>query len=174
MNNSATTQPLLKGLHRDDFNIAGLDDEIRVDRLCVDLLRRFKLELTDGAELDAEEAGELCRGADYFLRDFIIADRRLNLFELSEAHVRQFGGHWYIIRTAEPNLVELGSVLAGIAAFYRYLCQQGVFDVGVSERIAEACRGHNYFQQRIDDFWAISGDGYDSWRQGCPLEPVKA
>jgi hypothetical protein len=27
----------------------------------------------------------------------------------------------------------------------------------------------DYFQKRIDDFWSIEGEGYDTWRDACPL-----
>lgn len=165
-------KPLLQGLNKNDFNIVTLDDEIRVDKRCVDLLRHFNQHLTCQGALTPEQAGEICRGADYFLREFMIADRRDNPFHASAERVRQFAGHWYIIRTPEPNLTELASVLKGTALFYDFLAEQNLVDPLVSTDIAKQCDETGYYQRRIDDFWAIEGDGFDAWRQACPLEPV--
>jgi hypothetical protein len=172
MTSSSGPRPLLQGLHKHDYNIVTLEDEMRVDQLCVDLLRRFGRHLTQQAGLSSEEAGEICHGADYFLREFIIADRRQNLFEISENRVRQFAGHWYITRTPEPNLTELRGVLKGTAAFYEFLSTQGLVDAAMAGEIAERCSEFEYYQKRIDDFWAIEGEGFETWRQACPLEPV--
>jgi len=165
-------KPLLQGLNKNDFNIVTLDDEIRVDRRCVDLLRHFNQHLACQKGLSPEQAGEICHGADYFLREFMIADRRDNIFRTSAERVRQFAGHWYIIRTTEPNLTELATVLNGTALFYNFLAEQNLVDPQVSMDIAQQCNETGYYQRRIDAFWAIEGDGFDAWRQACPLEPV--
>ena len=94
-------KPLLQGLNKNDFNIVSVDDEIRVDKRCVNLMRHFHQYLTCDKGLSPEQAGEICHGADYFLREFMIADRRDNLFCTSAERVRQFAGHWYIIRTPD-------------------------------------------------------------------------
>ncbi len=172
MTSSTDLRPLLQGLNKNDYNIVSLDDEIRVDRLCVDLLRHFNQHLAQQMGLSPEQSGEICHGADYFLREFIIADRRINLFEVGANRVRQFAGHWYIVRTPEPNLTELKSVLKGSAAFYNFLASQGMIQQSVAEEIETACAELDYYQQRINDFWDIDGDGFDAWRQACPLEPV--
>jgi hypothetical protein len=165
-------KPLLQGLNKHDFNIVTLDDEIRVDQRCVDMLRRFRQDLTRQQGLTPEQAGAICLGADYFLREFMIADRRDNIFTASEERVRQFAGHWYIIRTPEPNLGELSGILRGTALFYGFLAEQGLIDRQLAQDIARQCDAIDYYQRRIDDFWAIQDDGFDAWRRACPLEPV--
>ncbi len=172
MTPSAELYPLLQGLNKTEYNVETLDDEIRVDKLCVDILRHLYQDLTQQSKTPPEQAGEFCHGADYFLREFIIADRRVNLFDATPIHVRQFAGHWYIIRTTEPNLTELKSILSGTAEFYRFLSRQGLITESVANEIASQCQELDYYQQRIDDFWAIDGDGYDAWRQACPVEPA--
>lgn len=168
---SAGLYPLLQGLNKSDYNIKALDDEIRVDKLCKDLLRHLYQDLTQQMRLPPERAGECCHGADYFLREFIIADRRENLFSITAIRVRQFAGHWYIIRTPEPNLAELKNILSGTAEFYRFIARQGLLDEELANEIAMQCQELNYYQKRIEEFWMIEGDGYDRWRQACPLEP---
>ncbi|MDT8444040.1 MAG: hypothetical protein RQ722_07090 [Desulfuromonadales bacterium] len=169
---SAEIHPLLQGLNKADYSVGSLDDEIRVDKQCVDLLRRLYQDLTRQGGISPEQAGEFCHGADYFLREFVIADRRENLFAVVASHIRQFAGHWYIIRTPEPNLKELASILCGTAEFYRFLARQGLMSDSLADEIASQCQQRDYYQQRIETFWAIEGDGYDAWRQACPLAPV--
>ena len=162
--------PLLQGLNKTDYNIQNLDDEIRVDRLCIDLLRHLYQDLTQQRNVPPEQAGEFCQGADYFLREFIVADRCENLFTVEALRVRQFAGHWYIVRTPEPNLNELTRILTGTAEFYGFLSRQELVTVVTADEITSQCRELDYYQQRIDDFWAIEDDGYTAWQQACPLE----
>lgn len=172
MTPSGGLYPLLQGLNKTDYNINNLDDEVRVDTLCKGLLRHLYQELTQRSKVDLVKAGEFCHGADYFLREFIIADRHENLFAIDANRVRQFAGHWYIIRTTEPNLKELQGILTGTAQFYQFLARQGLVTELAADKITSQCREFDYYQERINDFWAIEGDGYNRWRQTCPLEPV--
>lgn len=170
---AATEPPDLRGgVKTDDFTMTSLDDEIRVDAACVDLLRQLFQELIATHGLEPGRAGELCHGADYFLREFVIADRKDNLCAIDPLRLRQFAGHWYIIRAMEPNLQELQNILAGTALFYRFLADRGLIDAAVATEIEAGCADTAWFRQRIEDFWAIEGDGYAAWRQACPLEAV--
>lgn len=162
-------RPLLQGLNKADYDIADLDDEIRVDQLCVGLLRHLYQNLIQKGGIPPEQAGAFCHGADYFLREFVVAERRENLFSIEAHCIRQFAGHWYITRTAEPNIQELKSILSGTAEFYHFIARQGLLTEAVANDIAAQCRELDYYQQRIDGFWAIEGDGYEAWRQACPL-----
>jgi len=169
----AAAQPLdLNDINLQDFNIHSFDDEIRVDELCARLLLAVRDRLlTEGAG-DPLTVGELCQGADYFLREFVIAECTDNLLELPPERVRQFAGHWYIVRTLEPNTQELARILAGVAACYRILAALNLVDSARAEAIAEACTDLPAYNKRIDEFWAIEGDGFDRWRAACPL-PVR-
>lgn len=162
-------QPLLQGIDIDEYNISDMDDEIRVEALCVDLLRHLYQDLSQKQQLEPEQAGACCRGADYFLREFIIAERCENLFRIEPEQIRQFAGHWYITKTPEPNLVELKEILNGTSEFYRFLARQKRIRDDVAEEITRQCREFDYYQKRIDDFWAIEDGGFDAWRKACPL-----
>jgi hypothetical protein len=116
-----------------------------------------------------EQAGERCHSADYFLREFIIPERHKNLFEVDAIDLLKFAGHWYIIRTPEPNLVELEKILTGTAELYNYLASQKMVNQETADAIANQSKTLDYFQNRIDEFWTIEGDGYDTWRDACPL-----
>jgi hypothetical protein len=169
MTPSTELRPLLQGINKADYDIADLDDEIRVDQLCVELLRHLYQDLTQKNSMQPEQAGECCHGADYFLREFVVAVRQENLFSIEAKSIRQFAGHWYITRTPEPNLTELKNILSGTAEFYLFIARHELIPEAAAAEIAVQCRELDYYQQRIDDFWAIEGDGYDAWRQACPL-----
>jgi len=164
------TIPLdLPRVNPDDFEIRDFDDEIRIDGQCVRLLLAVRDHLVAHQGLAPLEAGALCQGADYFLREFIIAECHDNLFRLPAERVRQFAGHWYIVRTLEPNVGELAAILAGIDGCYRILADHGLIAPESRTAIGRACADLPYYQQRIDDFWAIEGDGFTPWRAACPL-----
>lgn len=169
MTHSTAPCPLLQGLDKSDYDINEIDDEIRVDQLCVDLLRHLYQSLTRESRMSPEQAGECCHGADYFLREFVIAERQENIFNIDSIRIRQFAGHWYITRTLEPNMTDLKNILNGTAELYHYLARQGLVDQSRATEITTQCRETDYYQQRIEDYWAIEGDGYDAWRRACPL-----
>lgn len=154
---------------RDSYEARDFADEVRVDRNCGQLLQVFRDDLlARGASL--LDAGELARGADYFLRDFIIDDRRRNLFDVGPREVRQFAGSWYIVRTLEPNLKELAALLRGVAAFYAFAARNRAVSDNTAAAIAGACADQDFYAGRIESFWAITGDGYDAWERACSLK----
>lgn len=157
--------------HPELFDIQDLADEIRVDHLCEALLRIFYHHQVDQCSIRPEVAGANARGADYLLREFIIGDRRENLFRIDPIRIRQFAGHWYIIKALEPNLGELRSILQGTAAFYQFLSVCGVLRPQSAAEIERHCQAFDFYQQRIDAFWAIRDGGFAAWRSACPLEP---
>ena len=168
-----TLTPLdMRRVNPEDFTIANLDDELRVDELCARLLLALRDTLA-ARGLEPLEVGDLCRGADYFLRDFLIAECGDNLFRLPPERIRQFAGHWYIVRTMEPNLQELADLLAGVATCYRILSEQGLVETDRAEAVAIHCDNLPWYRQRIEDFWAIEGDGFLAWRSACPLPPPR-
>lgn len=160
----------LATLHKkSNFQIEDLDSEIRVDQLCTALLKRFHQYLLQQQNLEPLEAGSQAAGADYFLREFLIGNRRQNIFAATEELVRMFAGNWYIVNNLEPNMEELSAMLRGTANFYRYCAEHELVANAETEKIIATCEDTDYFQQRIDDFHDISGDGYKAWVQACPL-----
>ena len=153
----------------DDFSITDLDDEIEADKLCVEFISAFHKHLLNDKGVDPLIAGSRARGADYFLRDFIIADRRDNIFLIESDRVRQFGGNWYIISNMEPNIEELGEILAGVAVFYEYCNALELIDKETNDEIAAHCLALSYYQERIDAFHAIKDDGFIAWNDNCAV-----
>ncbi len=153
-----------------EFDIANLQDEIRADGLCRELLGIFCRHLVETEKLPPARAGALAHGADYFLREFVIPDRRENIFRLRPGRVRQFAGNWYIVRNLEPNLAELTSILDGVAAFYGWCCDRGLVEAAVADAVRSDCGEHAFYGARIEAFWAITGDGYEAWERACTLK----
>jgi len=155
-------------INKTDFDVVTLEDEIRVDGLCKGLIMNFYEAQLD-AGLDAAEATRLANGADYFIRDFVIGVKQLNIFTEYPALVRQFAGNWYIVNTIDPSIELLEDHLHGVAAFYRYLEGEGMVSALFLERIVAECAALSYYEQRIASFWDIEGDGYFAWERECPL-----
>jgi hypothetical protein len=167
--NTATT-PAEQNIHPDNFCISDLNDEIRVDQQCQALLKSFHRHLLEHAGYPPLEAGSMAGGGDYFLRDYVIDTLRANIFHITARQVRGFAGNWYIHRTLEPNMKELGTILKGVAAFYRYCADNGWLHSAVSYDITAVCADLDYFHRRIDSFHALKGDDYPGWCEECPLK----
>ncbi len=154
---------------KSDFDVHTLDDEIRVDALCRDLLQMFYRHLLEKG-IPAGEATGLASGADYFTRDFVISRKQRNIFDMQPGIVRQFAGNWYITSTLEPDLGELSGHLAGIRAFYRFLYESGMIAGEILSTIEKECGDEEYYRDRIESFWRIQGDGYFAWERECTLK----
>lgn len=155
---------------KENFEVRNLEDEIRVDGLCRRLLQEFHRELLQNRGLPSAEAGALAHGADYFLREFVIPDRRENIFSLPPGRVRQFAGNWYIVRNLEPNMAELTGILRGVAAFYDFCRQAGMVTDDLVAAVRAECAELDFYHRRIEAFWAIEGDGYRTWEEECSLK----
>jgi hypothetical protein len=153
-----------------NYHIDSLEDEIRADRCCKQLLKTFHRWLLDDRKFEELEAGRLAAGADYFLCDFMIGARRQNIYLVSAEQVRQFGGNWYIISNLEPNLAELKPMLRGVSLFYAYAEELNLINAETAAEIARTSTRDDFFQQRIEEFHQLQDDGYRDWNQACPLK----
>jgi hypothetical protein len=156
-------------VNKDDFELGTMDDELRVDGLCKKLLKRFYFQMLEDG-LSPDQATQLAGGADYFIRDFVVAIKERNIFEEQEGLVRQFAGNWYIVNNLEPNVPELSRHLAGVRAFYRFLRSRELVSAQFLERIEEECDDTAYYEGRIESFWEITGDGFFAWERECSLK----
>jgi hypothetical protein len=156
-------------INKVDFKLGTLDDELRVDELCKELLMEFyNRMLADGIPPDL--ASRLAGSADYFIRDFVISIKGRNIFCETPGLVRQFAGNWYVVSNLEPKGEELAGHLEGIRAFYRYLNSRELISAEFMELIEAECDDLGYYSGRIDSFWAIVDDGYLSWERECSLK----
>ena len=156
-------------IDKDAFTPVTQEDFMKVDNLCRALLLNFYEHLqTEG--VSPEEATELAKGADYFVRDFVVDFKALNLFDEQTGIVRQFAGNWYIFNTLEPDIAHLDLHLRGVKAFYRFLCDHRLISAGYLQEIEKECVDLDYYEGRIESFWAIEGDGFLSWERECTLK----
>lgn len=156
-------------IEKEDFRVETIDDEIRVDELCSRLLRQFHRDLLK-KEVTPLEAGRFAHGADYFIRDFVVSIKQLNIFDEAPGIVRQFAGNWYIVNTLDPDINVLRDYLAGIKAFYRYLRDADLISGRYYAEIEKECDDTAFYEYRIDTFWNITGDGYLIWERECSLK----
>jgi CRISPR/Cas system-associated exonuclease Cas4 (RecB family) len=152
-----------------DFVPTTLDDEVRVDKLCSDLLQRFYRE-SMMAGLSPELATVLASSADYFIRDFVVSIKNRSIFEERPGLVRQFAGNWYIVNTLEPDAAEIERYLDGIKEFYRFLHGHQLISLKFLQSIEAECAQLDYYAGRIESFWEIKGDGYQAWEKECTLK----
>lgn len=152
-----------------DFEIATLEDELRVDALCRDLLMEFYVERL-AAGLDEHDATQLANSADYFIRDYLIGFRQLNILEEASGLVRGFAGNWYIVNTLEPTAGEIAGHLRGIREFYHFLRRKGAIGDNFLAAIDRECSDLDFYTGRIESFWDIKGDGYYQWESDCSIK----
>ncbi len=162
--------PFSELINSQNYNIDSLETEIRADQHCTQLLKYFHRWLLDEHQFAALEAGQLAAGVDYFLREFLIGAKRLNIFSATADQLRQFGGNWYIISNLEPNTVELDPMLHGTALFYSYLEGLNLFKKIDVKAIDEVAQNGTYFIGRIEDFHQLKDNGYSAWDQACSLK----
>jgi hypothetical protein len=156
-------------INKDDFTPVTQEDYLRVDNLCRELLLLFYEEL-QAVGISPEEATALASGADYFILNFLVDFKGYNLFDERPGIVRQFAGNWYIVNTLEPDIAHLDLHLRGVKAFYRFLCDHRLISAGYLQEIEKECVDLDYYEGRIESFWAIEGDGFLSWERECTLK----
>lgn len=161
-------QPVIEFEH-DDFDFATIEQELRVDERCQSLLHRFYLHL-QRCGLSPQHASDLAYSADYYLRDYLLDFARQNIVRPQPGIVRCFAATWYIKSTLDPEMRLLEQHLEAIREFYRFL--QGLHFICLEELafLEDEAGQTGYYQQRIESFLAISGDGYVAWEAECPLK----
>jgi len=162
--------PLAKLTDSRFYNITNLETEILADQYCQSLLKHFHHWLLQSRQYAPLKAGQLAAGADYFLREFLIGSRRMNIFCITPRHIRQFGGNWYIVQNLEPNMVELKPMLDGAAHFYHYCAELEIMPSQLATDIKREAGEIDYYRQRIEDFHALTDNGYHAWEQACTLK----
>lgn len=151
-----------------DFDFETLDEELKADQLCRSLLQQFFVWLQQ-QELTPEQASELAYSADYYLRDYLLDFLRTNPLRPQPEQVRAFAGNWYITRTMEPEYGVLSRHLIAITHLYRYLYELGLISCEELQQIEQEAVEQDYYQQRMERFLALAGDGFREWDQECPV-----
>ena len=152
----------------DDFECVSLDDELRVDERCRELLKRFYLNLVKSG-MTPERASELAFSADHYLRDYIVDFARWNVVRPQPGIIRRFAATWFIIHTLDPEMCILERYLDGVRELYRYLHGQRLISGEELDFIEDEAAQTDYYRRRIESFLAIVGDGYFAWEAECPL-----
>ncbi len=152
----------------EDFDFETLEEELKVDEQCRKLLQHLYAWLQLQGQTP-ERASELAYSADYYVRDFLLDFLRSNVLRPQPGQVRFFAGNWYITRTMEPEITVLQRHLDGIAAFYRFLCNRQLIAAKELAMIEAELGPCDYYQERINRFLDLKGDGYEEWERECAL-----
>ncbi|MCD6581207.1 MAG: hypothetical protein J7K90_05345 [Desulfuromusa sp.] len=169
MHNTERRSKQIDPFNQSNYSIESLDDEIKADQTCKVLLKEYHQYLLKNKGFFPLESGSMASGADYYLRDFMIDNRRINIFDISPELIYGFAGNWYIVNTLEPNMVELESILNGVNHFYSFCAEKKMINLTMAEKVSQACSHHEYYRQRIETFNTLSGDGFTTWNNACPL-----
>jgi len=153
----------------DDFDFTTMDEELRVDERCQTLLKHFYQDLQLHGRLP-QQASDLAYSVDFYLRDYVIDFCRQNVVRPQPGVVRRFAGNWYITHTLDPEAALLERSLEGIREFYRFLHKRHFISVEELAWLEDEASQTEFYQQRIETFLAIYGDGYVTWEAECPLK----
>ncbi len=167
MNSIDTERESKDVFNRTNYTIQSLEDEIKVDQLTKQLLQQYHQFLLDEKKVTALDAGSMASGADYFLRDYMVDCCRLNIFDITPKLIEGFAGNWYITNTLEPNMVELKSILIGTDGFYNFCLANKMVLQKTATKVGRACAQIDYYQQRIESFHNLTGDGFLEWNKAC-------
>lgn len=163
-------QPEIEFEH-DDFDFDTIEEELRVDERCQTLLKRFYQHL-QGRGLAPQAASDLAYCADFYLRDYLLDFTRQNLARPQPGVVRRFAASWFITHTLDPEIKALEQHLEAVREFYRFLHKQHLISKDELVFIEDEASQTEYYQQRIERFLAITGDGYSAWDAECPQKEV--
>jgi hypothetical protein len=153
----------------DDFDPALVEDDIRIDEQCRELLKRFYQSLV-AAGMTPQRASERAFAADLYVRDYLLDFARQNLARPQPGVIRRFAATWFITHTLDPEMKVLERHLDGIIEFYRYLQQQHLISPEELHFLEDEAAQREYYRQRIERFLDIVGDGYYAWEAECPLK----
>jgi hypothetical protein len=152
----------------EDFDLATIEDEVRVDERCQTLLKRFYQHLQSSGHTP-QQASDLAYSADFYLRDYVLDFARQNVVRPQPGLVTRFAATWFITTTLDPEMAVLMRHLEGIRELYRYLHGRHLISADELAFIEDEAGRTEYYRQRIESFLAITGDGYVAWERECPL-----
>lgn len=156
----------------EDFDFETLEEELKVDDQCRQLLYQFYIWLQHN-DLTTERASDLVFCVDYYLRDYLIDFLRANPLRPKAGQVRYFAANWYITRTLEPEMTVLEKHLEGIALLYRFLHDCGLITDDELGHLEQESAEQDFYQKRIAAFLALAGEGFEAWDRACPVATLK-
>jgi len=159
-------QPELQFEH-DDFDFVTLDEELHVDQRCQQILKHYYLFLQQRG-MTAQDASEMAFSADLYLRDYLLDFARQNVVRPQTGIIRKFAGSWFITHTLDPEVTLLKRHLAAIAELYRFLHSRHLISADELAFLEAEAGQIDFYQQRIDSFLQIAGDGFSEWDSDCP------
>lgn len=164
---NSETAPHIEFEH-EDFDFVTTEEELKVDERCQSLLYNFYQDLQVRG-YTPEHASDLSYSADFYLRDYLLDFCRLNVVTPQPGLIRKFAATWFIKTTLDPEMAVLERHLIAIRELYRYLHRQHFISRQELLFLEAETENLSYYQQRIESFNTLSGDGYEAWEAQCPL-----
>jgi len=119
--------------------------------------------LVDVKNLSKSRAGDLERGALFFLHNYLIPYRGDNLFLPERNTTRRFLGNWYPRKSMSPNMDEISLLLEAVAAFYAYLFHLGLTPRKKAEEIISECKDREFYRERLQSYREARGNKFHQW-----------
>ena len=154
---------------QDDFEFDTIDEELLVDERCQQILKQFYLFLQQQG-MSAERASELAFSADLYLRDYLIDFGRYNIVRPRPGIITAFAGSWFITHTLDPESAVLERHLTALYQLYGFMHRQHLISAEELSFLLNEAAQLEYYNQRIDSFLNLSGDGFVAWDAGCPAK----
>lgn len=151
----------------DDFDFDNIDEELVVDERCQEILKRFYLYLQQQG-MPVEEASEMAFSADLYLRDYLIDFGEQNIVRPVPGTITVFAGSWFITHTLDPEYAMLERHLKAIIALYKYLHLQHLISAEELKFLMHEAAQNDFYQQRIDSFLSLTGEGFAEWDAKSP------
>lgn len=151
----------------DDFTFATIEEELQVDKRCQQVLKKFYLHLQQRG-MTAESASDLAYSADLYVRDYLLDFACQNIVRPQAGIVRKFAGSWFITHTLDPEIAVLERRLSAVAEFYRFLHHQHLVSAEELAFLLEEAGQLDFYNERINSFLKINGDGFAEWDAECP------
>lgn len=151
---------------RQEFELRGEDDFVRLDGLCAELLRDFYAWLQEeaGGARDPIAASPLAHAADRYVRDFLVDFLESGPTDDDPKRVRQYLGNWYIVQTLEPTHEEVETILDALERLYAFLPSTGLLDERAAAGFRGAISDRTFYHRRLEEFWELTPDGIAAWR----------
>lgn len=146
--------------------LQGPDDFLRLDGVCVGLLRGLFawLQAPEGGSYPPEEASRLAHAADRFVRDFVVDIMETGPADADAGLPSRYLANWYIIHTLAPTHEEVDLIRAALERWYRFASDRGILPRASADAVAAALADGSFFHERLESFWDLTPEGIPAWR----------
>ena len=93
---------------------------------------------------------------------FVYADE-MSVLETDDFTIRKFLGNWYIRKNWSPNFKEMKEILSALFDFFEFISHKELISTEQLEKIKQACKDKNWFENRLKTYETADGDDFRRW-----------